>query len=50
MSLADQVALLTRGVIDLHVKAELEERLASAAEVFAPARSGTTDDGQGYER
>ena len=29
MNAAEQLALLTRGVIDLHVRAELEERLAS---------------------
>ena len=29
MTPQDQLALLTRGIVDLHVRAELEERLAS---------------------
>ena len=35
---ADQLALLTRGVVDLHVRAELEERLTRSRETGIPLR------------
>ena len=35
---AEQLALLTRGVVDLHVRGELEERLARSRETGAPLR------------
>jgi tyrosyl-tRNA synthetase len=35
---AEQLALLTRGVVDLHVKAELEERLTKSRESGVPLR------------
>src|SRR3954462_11246292 len=35
---ADQMALLTRGVVDLHVRAELEERLTKSRETGTPLR------------
>jgi tyrosyl-tRNA synthetase len=35
---ADQLALLSRGVVDLHVRAELEERLAKSRETGVPLR------------
>src|SRR3954468_11633783 len=35
---ADQLALLTRGVVDLHVRAELEERLTKSAASGVPLR------------
>src|SRR5271156_6372507 len=35
---AEQLALLTRGVVDLHVRAELEERLAKSLETGVPLR------------
>ena len=35
---ADQLALLTRGVVDLHVRAELEERLTKSAATGVPLR------------
>jgi tyrosyl-tRNA synthetase len=35
---ADQLALLTRGVVDLHVRAELEERLTKSRETGTPLR------------
>jgi tyrosyl-tRNA synthetase len=35
---AEQLALLTRGVVDLHVRAELEERLARSRETGVPLR------------
>jgi tyrosyl-tRNA synthetase len=35
---ADQLALLTRGVVDLHVRAELEERLTKSRDTGAPLR------------
>src|SRR5277367_3488253 len=35
---ADQLAVLTRGVVDLHVRAELEERLARSRETAVPLR------------
>ncbi len=35
---AEQLALLTRGVVDLHVRAELEERLAKSRESGVPLR------------
>ncbi len=35
---AEQLALLTRGVVDLHVRAELEERLARSQETGVPLR------------
>jgi tyrosyl-tRNA synthetase len=34
----EQLALLTRGVVDLHVRAELEERLTRSRETGAPLR------------
>ncbi len=34
----EQMALLTRGVVDLHVRAELEERLAAAQKTSTPLR------------
>src|SRR2546430_582278 len=37
-SVPEQMALLTRGVVDLHVRAELEERLAKSKETGAPLR------------
>jgi tyrosyl-tRNA synthetase len=35
---AEQLALLTRGVVDLHVRAELEERLTRSRETGVPLR------------
>jgi tyrosyl-tRNA synthetase len=35
---AEQLALLTRGVVDLHVRAELEARLTTSRETGAPLR------------
>jgi len=35
---ADQLALLSRGVVDLHVRAELEERLTKSRETGVPLR------------
>lgn len=35
---AEQLALLTRGIVDLHVRAELEERLAKSRESGVPLR------------
>src|SRR5580700_6710600 len=35
---ADQLAVLTRDVVDLHVRAELEERLAKSRETGVPLR------------
>jgi tyrosyl-tRNA synthetase len=35
---AEQLALLTRGVVDLHVRAELEERLAKSRDTGTPLR------------
>lgn len=35
---AEQMALLTRGIVDLHVRAELEERLTRSRETGAPLR------------
>jgi tyrosyl-tRNA synthetase len=35
---ADQMALLTRGVVDLHVRAELEERLTRSRDTGIPLR------------
>src|SRR3954467_14758316 len=35
---ADQMALLTRGVVDLHVRAELEERLTRSRDTGKPLR------------
>jgi tyrosyl-tRNA synthetase len=37
-SLPDQIALLTRGVVDLHVRAEFEERLAHSLSSKVPLR------------
>src|SRR3954462_7557408 len=37
-SVDEQIALLTRGIVDLHVKAELEERLKSARDHGKPLR------------
>jgi tyrosyl-tRNA synthetase len=34
----EQIALITRGVVDLHVRAELEERLARSRETGTPLR------------
>src|SRR3954471_24956812 len=38
LPVADQMALLTRGIVDLHVRAELEERLTRSRETGAPLR------------
>src|SRR5438270_6291187 len=38
LPVADQLAILARGVVDLHVRAELEERLARSRETGAPLR------------
>src|ERR1700728_2770614 len=35
---AEQLALLTRGVVDLHLRAELEERLTKSRDTGAPLR------------
>ena len=37
MTPAEQLALLTRGIVDLHVRAELEERLASGRKLVVKA-------------
>jgi tyrosyl-tRNA synthetase len=38
LPVADQIALITRGVVDLHVRTELEERLTDAARTGKPLR------------
>jgi tyrosyl-tRNA synthetase len=38
LNVDEQMALLTRGVVDLHVRAELEERLAKSKETGTPLR------------
>jgi tyrosyl-tRNA synthetase len=38
ISVAEQLALLTRGVVDLHVRAELEQRLEQSRKTHAPLR------------
>jgi tyrosyl-tRNA synthetase len=38
LPVADQMALLTRGVVDLHVRAELEDRLTRSRETGIPLR------------
>src|SRR3954471_18219808 len=38
LPVADQMALLTRGIVDLHVRSELEERLTRSRETGTPLR------------